>query len=86
MISRKVQVVVMSALLVPVLLYGQHATQQHTMKSGSKSAAAKMTDAQKIFSAMSAAPPGLAKNGSVCHRTDRLQPVDRFSSASDDRI
>jgi hypothetical protein len=55
---RTVQFVAISALLLPVLLYAQHAGQT-SLDAG------KMTDAQKIANAMAAAPAGIAKNATI---------------------
>ena len=61
MVRRTLQLAVLSALLLPLLLYAQHSDQAPSQaKSG-----AKLTDQQKIASAMSAAPANLAKNATI---------------------
>jgi hypothetical protein len=56
-------------VVTPIVLYAQHAhVSQIAQNTGAKStspAKPKMTDAQKITNAMSAAPPELAKNATI---------------------
>ncbi len=52
------------ALLIPVLLQAQHSQDSKERKAGAKHAS-KMTEAQKIQSATSAAPAAISKNASI---------------------
>jgi hypothetical protein len=58
MIRAKIQLLAAFALLIPVFLYAQHAHGTAHKKS-------KMTDAQKIADAMSAAPAAISKNATI---------------------
>ena len=56
MVYRKIMLVIVFVLLTSVALYAQHAHQSGTTK---------MSDADKIANAMSAAPPSIAKDATI---------------------
>jgi hypothetical protein len=58
MIRSRIQLVAAFVLLAPALLFAQHAMKPAKSKS-------KMTDAQKMANAMSAAPSAIAKNATI---------------------